>query len=470
MRAPTPADLERLAACEGAPADADADWLMDLAGIWLAPGAAPAHVDALVLRRMIFALGRVGAWRRLAATRWLAEVATGPHREAWGSTAVVALLAHAPDPACQPRCLEVAADERLGWGSRLGLAAACGRAGIDQLATLIPQTDWAGIRQARDIQLILLGNLDHPAAADALLALYASADWHQRSLLLEALERPATPERVALLVRAVEGADAPTRRAAVEAFGRLGQPAVGPWLQRCLRDPDADVRRLAGPALGRLGLTPAPAEPPTLAADADPWARLARPGRALPLAFWVDRAVRAGGAYTQLAWALTSCSGVALVVVERPVLAPIGALIGVLWLVVAVPVGASLAWREGRLLRRGIAVPADVTEVRQVIRTRTVRGSRIQNTFYYHHLRFPTSSGDLANVVAVEGRRIVGEGPGARVLHAEGQPDELMLFDALGCLRVDGAGRLRFRPTLPSALALGAVAAVVGSLVALLAR
>lgn len=470
MTAPcfTPADRERLAAVEVAPADADADWLMDQASLCLA---APSADDEDALKRCLYALSRVGPWRRRAAVEFLAEVATGPRREAWGGAAMAALLPHAQDPACWPRCLELARDERVLWGGRLAMARLTGVEGIGVLASLIPRTDWTGFGLLADAHVAVLAHLDAAVAQTTLVALYRSADWYQRRLLFESLAPPAHPALVPRLIEVATGADTATRRAAAEAFGRLGDAAAAPWLQAALLDPDADVRRLADAALAALGIAPAPpADSPTVPDVGDAWSRLARAPRRVPIAFWLDRTVRAAGAYTSLAWALVAASSLAALLLARPVLAPIGLVVGGLWLLLALPIGVTLAWREGALVRHGVAVPADLKAVRRVERTREVRGSRIKSVWYHHAVAFASLDGALQKRTVQLDRPLGRPRAGVPLLYRLGDPSTLLLFDGLRALRVDARGRLRFRLTLASALGAAAIPVVVAAIALLRLR
>lgn len=262
-------DRARLDAVEGAPGDADADWLMARAAACMAHHPEPGDAEAALVKRAVYALSRVGLGRRVAATEWLAAVAVGPQRETWGAAAIATAREHLANPACRTRLLPLMHDERCGRGARLLLAREAGAAGLPVLAELVPTTSWGGMGALRDTQTALLGLLDQPLGPPTLAALYDKASWLQRRLLLAEVGAPGHAPAVPLLVRLGQRADPTTRRAVVEALDRIGDPAVEPFLVAALDDPDHSLQRLAAAVLGRLG-TPAALRPLRALAAAAP--------------------------------------------------------------------------------------------------------------------------------------------------------------------------------------------------------
>jgi len=484
----SPAELARLAAAEGAPTDDDADWLMDrVAASLTTHGGEVPEAEVPVLNRAIYALSRVGPWRRRAAVEWLAEQAVGPFRRRWGATVVATALTHRVDAACAARLLQLAEDERVGWGSRVALAQAVGVAGLPLLAQLLPGTRWVAVGLLRDVQASLLTLVGAPAPSDApdplalLEAVYADIGWLQRVLLLERVGPVAhAPERVAaLLVRLGQRAEPATRRAVAAALGRVADPAARRWLVAAQADADEGVRRAAEAALAAL---PAHADDPEVELDqeltAAPlpvelawWARLAACPRALPLGFWPERLVRSGGAYTVLAWLLLAVSGLGSLAVPHSPLAASGLVVAGLWLLVAVPVGLTIARAEAALLRHGFATLGQVTAVHRRVTRRRVRGSTIRTTWHDHHVRCLSDQGDLTEaVVRLDRPLVLKAGEPEALLQAPGERTRLLLFRADGNLRVDAAGQLRFGWGVRSTAALLLWLVAMGSVVGLAVR
>jgi HEAT repeat protein len=105
-------------------------------------------------------------------------------------------------------------------------------------------------RDVRTAAARSLGRLGAPAAADALVRAFVTADVAHGVAgdALVALGPAALPA-----LRALTGSEDPAlRKAAVELLGLLGEPADSPVLVARLRDSAAEVRASAARALGRL--------------------------------------------------------------------------------------------------------------------------------------------------------------------------------------------------------------------------
>lgn len=136
---------------------------------------------------------------------------------------------------------------------RLGVLADLGRALAPELVALVRQPD----PEVRERAVRLLGRLDHPAVAVALVqALGDSESSVQRAALAvvtphHARAEAALPDRVAQLLR---HSDWSVRTEAAQALGRLESRDAADVLARALREDDyAFVREAAARSLGRLG-------------------------------------------------------------------------------------------------------------------------------------------------------------------------------------------------------------------------
>jgi hypothetical protein len=477
-------ETERLAAVEGAPADADADWLMDRAQACLAAGVPEG--DGPLLTRAIYALARVGPWRRRAAVEWLCEVATGPFREAWGSAAIAAIVRHKADPGCAARMLEVAGNEQVGWGGRLLLAVSAGVAGVPLLAKLLPDTKWHAAALFRDVQAVLLAA---PRAADtpldplALLnAEYERITWIQRVLALEALtslEGVAEPARVVRWVAKIGKRGEPaTRRAAAAALGRLGHEAGRAWLTQALGDRDAGVRRAARAALDRLPAAGDAGDDDVLVpGKATPLESVPRVGstlesapRRVPIAFAIDRGMRAGSAMTWIPWTLIAVGGTVQWFDPGNALGALPLVFGLLWHIVALPVSVVFAVGDVRFVRKAFVTLGWVGDAQQRVSSRMVRGSKVTTKWFDLPVKFLGDDGHSCQATVILDRAIDTITTQEVVLQQPGNPASVKVLRALDALRIDAHGRLRFGWSLRGTAAVGVVLTALVSCSALLVR